>query len=61
MGFVINLAFCDFLYCSIALPIYALQYFLQRPILGRSMCIGTSIVRNIVIYADWMTVGKKRY
>ena len=37
MTFVINLAFCDFLYCSVHLPIYAVSYIYENPILQREM------------------------
>ena len=57
MTFVINLAFCDFLYCSLHLPIYAVQNIYEKPMLQQEMCAITAIFRNIVMYADYMSIG----
>ena len=54
---VLNLAFCDLIYCSIHLPTHAVQFFSQVPIWGNVMCIATSSFREITAYADWMSVG----
>ena len=55
--FVLNLAFCDLIYCSFHLPTHAVQFFSQAPIWGNVMCIATSSFRGITAYADWMSVG----
>ena len=57
MTFIINLAVCDLAYCSIHLPIYAAQYLTRSPILNEPMCKFTVIFRNIITYADYMSIG----
>ena len=52
-----NLAVCYLAYCSIHLPIYAAQYLTRSPILNEPMCKFTVIFRNIITYADYMSIG----
>ena len=57
LALVLNLAFCDFVYCSISLPIFVAEFLSQKPVLNQNLCIFTGALRNIIINADWMTVG----
>ena len=55
--FIISLALADLLYCSIHLPLYAIQFFTHRWILGETLCFAFSAFRYINAFADWMSVG----
>ena len=55
--FIISLALADLLYCSIHLPLYAMQFFTHRWILGETLCFAFSAFRYINAFADWMSVG----
>ena len=58
LALVINLAICDFMYCSISLPIFLIGFWSQTPaILNLHICLVTGAIRNILKLADWMTVG----
>ena len=58
LALVINLAICDFMYCSISLPIFLVGFWSQTPaILNPHICLVTGAIRNILKLADWMTVG----
>ena len=58
LALVINLAICDFMYCSISLPIFVVGFWSQTPaILNPHICLVTGAIRNILKLADWMTVG----
>ena len=58
LALVINLAICDFMYCSISLPIFVVGFWSQTPaILNLHICLVTGAIRNILKLADWMTVG----
>ena len=57
MTFIINLAICDLMYCSIHLPIYAKQYLGQGPFLSETLCIGFAILRNINVRATYIFMG----
>ena len=56
--FVNNLAICDFSYCVIHLPIYAMSYFNQSPpFKSDELCRITAIFRNTVCYATYMFIS----
>ena len=55
--FIISLALADLLYCSIHLPLYAMQFLTHRWILGETLCFAFSAFRYINAFADWMSVG----
>ena len=57
MTFIINLAICDLLYCTIQLPVYAIQYLGQGPFLTETLCVGCAILRNINVKAVYMFMG----
>ena len=57
MTFIINLAICDLLYCTIQLPVYAIQYLGQGPFLTEKLCVGCAILRNINVKAVYMFMG----
>ena len=57
MTFIINLAICDLMYCSIQLPVYAVQNLGQGPFLSETLCIGCAILRNINVKAVYMFMG----
>ena len=57
MTFIINLAICDLMYCSIQLPVYAVQNLGQGPFLSDTLCIGCAILRNINVLATYMFMG----
>ena len=55
--FILNLAFSDFLYCGISLPLYAMQYFSKRWPLGLTECKIFAAIRYMNAFADWMSLG----
>ena len=57
LAFVLNLAICDFLYCSSTLTIYGIQNLLQKPILSETMCIMDAILRTLVVYAEYFSIA----
>ena len=57
MAFMLNLAICDLLYCSITLPIYARQHISSKIGLDDLFCKVFAIFGNINVEADFMTIG----
>ena len=55
--FVLHLAVCDILYCSINLPFYAHVYFGYEWRFGEWWCVGSVILAFIFSYADWMALA----
>ena len=55
--FVINLAFADFLYCTVNLPLYALNYLNQGWFWGKNLCQISTAFRYVNAFADWMSVA----
>ena len=55
---ILNLALADFLYCSVNLPSYALQYLLlHRWPFGPSTCFGLAFFMHWCSYSEWMALG----
>ena len=55
--FIVNLACSDFLYCAIALPLYAIQYLEQQWPFSEFTCIFFGFIRYIIAFADWMSLA----
>ena len=55
--FVLNLAFADFLYCIINLPVYAIHYFHHTWDWGFPLCYISASFRYLVSYVEWTSVA----
>ena len=55
--FVLHLAFCDLLYCSINLPFYAHVYLGHEWQFGEGWCVGSVILAFIFANVDWMALS----
>ena len=57
LAFIINLAICDFFYCSLPLPIQSAQFISKQKLLENWACVGISAFRNVILYADYLSIG----
>ena len=55
--FILNLAFCDLMYCFINLPMYAYYFLHQKWEWGLNLCKIAVNIRGINSYAGWLSVG----
>ena len=55
--FILNLAVADFLYSSVHLPLYAIQYFYGGWPWSNRVCYITTVWRIINAFADWIFLG----
>lgn len=55
--FIVHLALCDFIYCVVNLPLYAVQYIGMEWPLGHGACYAFITFRSTVAAADWMSLA----
>ena len=55
--FVLNLAICDLLYCSIPFPFYISLYLGDQWLFGEFWCKATAILAHIFAYTGWMALA----
>ena len=55
--FILHLAVCDLLYCSVILPFYAHVYLGNEWKFGGNWCVMSSILAFLFSYADWMALS----
>ena len=55
--FVLHLAICDALYCSIPLPFYANLYIGKTWMFGELWCKMISILAHVFAYVGWMALA----
>ena len=55
--FVLHLAICDLLYCSIPLPFYSSLYIGGQWYFGEMWCKLTSILAHVFAYNSWMALA----
>jgi len=55
--FIINLAFADFLYCVINLPLYSITYFTEGWMEDNLSCFVNAAFRYFDAFAAWMALG----
>ena len=48
--YILNLAFCDLLFCLFVIPLFALNFIFKGWPLGNTLCIGSAVVR-------WAAIG----
>ena len=55
--FILNLAFSDFIYCAVNLPMYSYYFLYQKWDWGLKMCKIAVNIRGINSYAAWLSVA----
>ena len=48
--FILHLAFVDFLYCIVCLPLYSVQYLAINPLFGQSFCYWVAALKYTINY-----------
>ncbi|XP_076059219.1 uncharacterized protein LOC143035903 [Oratosquilla oratoria] len=54
---ILHLSFCDFLYCTVNLPLTAYTYFTYSNGPGRDFCRGAAIFRYLNAFVEWNTLA----
>ena len=55
--YILNLAIADFLYCTVFMPVLALQYLLHGWFGSKMLCLLFGSFLVVITYAEWMFVA----
>lgn len=55
--YILNLAIADFLYCTVNMPVLALQYLSHGWFRSKNLCLFFGFFLFVITYAEWMFVA----
>ena len=55
--YILNLAFCDFLFCLVPAPMFALHLIYRGWPFGKTMCAAAAILRWTITFVDYLSLS----